>query len=145
MLVLCTSESGEYDVCDVTLSMHPHRASWKVCLTMVRIEPVTFLWHPLVYIHELLEKVFKVQFLREGLLLHFLQLLQVRSKTCMQFGLKNPSTANRIPWYIISSSRICEISLCRSSGSASTSENIKIVWHNWRGKIGGTRAHFVKP
>ena len=21
--------SGEYDICDVTLSMHPHRASWK--------------------------------------------------------------------------------------------------------------------
>ena len=24
----------EYDVCDVTLSVHPHRASWKVCLTI---------------------------------------------------------------------------------------------------------------
>ena len=24
--------SGEYDVCDVTLSLHPHRANWKVTL-----------------------------------------------------------------------------------------------------------------
>ena len=30
--------SGEY-VCGVTLSVHPHRASWKVCLTTVGIEP----------------------------------------------------------------------------------------------------------
>jgi hypothetical protein len=28
--------------CDVTLSVHPHRASWKVCLTTVGIEPTTF-------------------------------------------------------------------------------------------------------
>ena len=34
--------SGEYDVCDVTLSVHPHRESWKVCLTTVGIEPETF-------------------------------------------------------------------------------------------------------
>ena len=35
--------SGEYDVCDVTLSVHPHRASWKVnCLATVGIEPATF-------------------------------------------------------------------------------------------------------
>ena len=35
--------SGEYDVCDVTLSAHPHRASWKVnCLETVGIEPATF-------------------------------------------------------------------------------------------------------
>jgi hypothetical protein len=34
--------SGEYDVCDVTLSVHPHRASWKVSLTTVGIEPATF-------------------------------------------------------------------------------------------------------
>ena len=31
-----------YDVCDVTLSVHPHRASWNVCLTTVGIEPATF-------------------------------------------------------------------------------------------------------
>jgi hypothetical protein len=29
-------------VCDVTLSVHPHRASWNVCLTTVGIEPATF-------------------------------------------------------------------------------------------------------
>jgi hypothetical protein len=33
--------SGEYDVCDVTLSVHPHRASWKVSFAMVGIEPAT--------------------------------------------------------------------------------------------------------
>ena len=33
--------SGEY-VCDVTLSVHPHRASWKVSLAMMGIEPATF-------------------------------------------------------------------------------------------------------
>jgi hypothetical protein len=27
--------SGEYDVCDVTLSVHPHRASWKVSFPTV--------------------------------------------------------------------------------------------------------------
>jgi hypothetical protein len=32
VLVLCTQVHG-YDVCGVTLSVHPHRASWKVCLT----------------------------------------------------------------------------------------------------------------
>ena len=34
--------SSEYDVCDFTLSVHPHRASWKVCLATVGIEPATF-------------------------------------------------------------------------------------------------------
>jgi hypothetical protein len=29
-------------VCDATLSVHPHQASWKVCLTTVGIEPATF-------------------------------------------------------------------------------------------------------
>jgi hypothetical protein len=33
--------SGEYDVCDVILSVHPHRASWKICLATVGIEPAT--------------------------------------------------------------------------------------------------------
>jgi hypothetical protein len=28
--------------CDVTLSVHPHRASWKVSLATVGIEPATF-------------------------------------------------------------------------------------------------------
>jgi hypothetical protein len=42
VLVLCT-QVHEYDVCDVTLSVHPHRASWKVnCLATVGIEPATF-------------------------------------------------------------------------------------------------------
>jgi hypothetical protein len=31
---------SNYNVCDVTLSVHPHRASWKVCLTTV----VIFTW-----------------------------------------------------------------------------------------------------
>jgi hypothetical protein len=35
--------SGEYDVCDVTLSVHPHRANRKVCLTTAGIEPATFI------------------------------------------------------------------------------------------------------
>jgi hypothetical protein len=45
ILFVCVGvmHSGEYDVCDVTLSVHPHRASWKVCLTTVGIEPVTFM------------------------------------------------------------------------------------------------------
>ena len=30
-----------YNVCDVTLSVHPHRASWKVSLATVGIEPAT--------------------------------------------------------------------------------------------------------
>ena len=35
--------SGEYDVCDVTLSVYPHRASLKnICLATVGIEPTTF-------------------------------------------------------------------------------------------------------
>ena len=34
--------SGEYDVCDVTLSVHPHRASRKVNLATVEIEPAPF-------------------------------------------------------------------------------------------------------
>ena len=34
--------SGEYDACDVTLSVYPHRASLKICLTTVGIEPTTF-------------------------------------------------------------------------------------------------------
>ena len=34
--------SGEYDVCDVTLSVYPHQASSKICLTTVGIEPTTF-------------------------------------------------------------------------------------------------------
>ena len=34
--------SGEYDTCDVTLSVYTHRASLKLCLTTVRIEPKTF-------------------------------------------------------------------------------------------------------
>jgi hypothetical protein len=32
----------QHDACDVTLSVHPHRASLKVCLTTVGIEPATF-------------------------------------------------------------------------------------------------------
>jgi hypothetical protein len=32
-----------FDVCDVTLRVHPHRASWKVnCLATVGIEPANF-------------------------------------------------------------------------------------------------------
>jgi hypothetical protein len=27
--------SGEYDVCNVTVSVHPHRANWKVCLACI--------------------------------------------------------------------------------------------------------------
>ena len=44
----CVCEMGmvaherSVDVCDVTLSMHPHRASWNVCLATVGIEPATF-------------------------------------------------------------------------------------------------------
>jgi hypothetical protein len=34
--VMC---SGKYEVCDVTLSVHPHRASWKVCLTRWESNP----------------------------------------------------------------------------------------------------------
>ena len=37
--------SGEYDACDVTLSVYPHRATGqasKICLTTVGIEPTTF-------------------------------------------------------------------------------------------------------
>ena len=34
--------SGEYDACDVTPSVYPHRASLKICLTTVGIEPTTF-------------------------------------------------------------------------------------------------------
>jgi hypothetical protein len=34
--------SSEYDVCNVTLSVHSHRASWKVSLATVWIEPATF-------------------------------------------------------------------------------------------------------
>ena len=34
--------SGEYDVCDVTLSVYPHRKAWKICLAAVGIEPTTF-------------------------------------------------------------------------------------------------------
>jgi hypothetical protein len=34
--------SGEYDACDVTLSVYPHRASMKICLSTVGIEPTTF-------------------------------------------------------------------------------------------------------
>ena len=30
--------SGEYDACDVTLSVYPHRASLKICLTTVGIK-----------------------------------------------------------------------------------------------------------
>ena len=33
--------SGEYDVCDVTLSVYPHRAGLKICLATVGIEPTT--------------------------------------------------------------------------------------------------------
>jgi hypothetical protein len=39
---VCWCYVREYDVCGVTLSVHPHRASWKVCLTTVGIEPETF-------------------------------------------------------------------------------------------------------
>jgi hypothetical protein len=45
--------SGEYDVCDVTLSVHPHWASWKVCLATVGIEPATFVNPMLCHISEL--------------------------------------------------------------------------------------------
>ena len=39
--------SGEYDACDVTLSVYPHRASLKnICLATVGIEPTTF-WNTL--------------------------------------------------------------------------------------------------
>jgi hypothetical protein len=34
---ICTY-SGEYVVCDVTLSVHPYRTSWEVCLSTVGIE-----------------------------------------------------------------------------------------------------------
>ena len=34
--------SGEYDACDVTLSVYPHRPSLKICLASVGIEPTTF-------------------------------------------------------------------------------------------------------
>jgi hypothetical protein len=34
--------SGENDDCDVTLSVHPHWASWKECPTTVGIESATF-------------------------------------------------------------------------------------------------------
>jgi hypothetical protein len=34
--------SGEYDACDVSLSVYPHRASLKLCLTTVGIETTTF-------------------------------------------------------------------------------------------------------
>jgi hypothetical protein len=33
---------SDNDVCDVTLSVHPHRASWQVSLATVGIEPATF-------------------------------------------------------------------------------------------------------
>jgi hypothetical protein len=34
---------GEYDVCDVILSVYPHRGqAWKICLATVGIEPTTF-------------------------------------------------------------------------------------------------------
>ena len=32
--------SGEYDACDVTLSVYPHRASLKMCLATVGTEKV---------------------------------------------------------------------------------------------------------
>ena len=34
--------SGEYDACDVTLSVYPHRASLKNMPATVGIEPTTF-------------------------------------------------------------------------------------------------------
>ena len=34
--------SGEYDACDVTLSVYPHRASLKNMPDTVGIEPTTF-------------------------------------------------------------------------------------------------------
>ncbi len=34
--------SGVKCVCGITLSVYPHRASWKICLTTVGIEPATF-------------------------------------------------------------------------------------------------------
>ena len=34
--------SGEYDACDVTLSVDAHRASLKICLTTVGNEHTTF-------------------------------------------------------------------------------------------------------
>jgi hypothetical protein len=34
--------SGEYDACDVTLSVYPHRAGLKNMPVPVRIEPTTF-------------------------------------------------------------------------------------------------------
>jgi hypothetical protein len=38
VLVLCSQVNMMF----VVLSVHPHRASWKVCLTTVGIEPATF-------------------------------------------------------------------------------------------------------
>ena len=44
MIFFCVGviHSGEYDTRDVTLSVYPHRASLKLCLTTVGIEPTTF-------------------------------------------------------------------------------------------------------
>ena len=48
MIFLCwcnVQYSGEYDACDVTLSVYAHRASLvgiDICLTTVGIEPTTF-------------------------------------------------------------------------------------------------------
>jgi hypothetical protein len=39
--LLQTHFSTSYFVCGVTLSVHPHRASWKVCLTTLRVTPQT--------------------------------------------------------------------------------------------------------
>ena len=40
--LVAVMHSGENDVCGVTLSLYPHRASLKICLTTVGIEPTTF-------------------------------------------------------------------------------------------------------
>ena len=34
--------AGEKDVCGVALTLYPHRASWKIWLTRLGIEPTTF-------------------------------------------------------------------------------------------------------
>ena len=39
---MCVMYSGEYDACNVTLSVYPHRASLKTCLATEGIEPTTF-------------------------------------------------------------------------------------------------------
>ena len=43
-MIFCVGvvHSGEYDACDVTLSVYPHRACLKILPAKVGIEPTTF-------------------------------------------------------------------------------------------------------